>query len=442
MKTKRKIWTAALCLGLLSLLGGGRLSAADKTLSPEALELKAKMKAEGWKEISTGVYERQRGPNKVEHLGYGREGFAWTVRDLSRQRDELLKEYQAYPSEDLHKTLDELSVKIADTERELRNTKSLSSYSANATGCSICYGATADAYPLSGSSGQGVGAMADANFSSSCGNSGDTYAYAYARATLSGTTNTITVSDPHTGSAVTSHAAATVNGTSNCLSTANSYAQSTALGISYSTSSSNSTCPAPPPTVTVSSTTPVSISGTSCQTITWTSSVSGGTSPFSYAWAIDGVATGTSSSTSVSKTYCGNGTAHSQTVNAALTVTDAASQTGSNTFATTINYTSAAPTATIGGPTYVYGTSCKTVTWTSTVTGGTPAYHYAWTVNGTAIGTSTSTSVSKTFCAISDSIVNVALTVTDALSQTSSATYSTEVDIEQACGGSTGIICP
>src|ERR1700710_2755244 len=170
MKTKRTIWTAALCLGLIALVGGSRLSAADKALSTAELELKAKMKAEGWKEVTFGVYERQRGPNKVEHLGYGREGLVWTIGELNRQLDGLMQEYLRYPSEDLYKVIDHLSLKIADSKRELRNTKSLSAVSEaiSGSGCSLCYGATSDAYPLSGAAGQGVGAIADANFNSTC----------------------------------------------------------------------------------------------------------------------------------------------------------------------------------------------------------------------------------------------------------------------------------
>src|ERR1700712_2396195 len=189
---RKKIWSAALCLGLMTLAGGSRLAAADKAITPAERELQTKMTAQGWKEISYGVYERQRGANKVEHLGYGREGVVWIVGELTRQHDELLKEYQSYPSEDLHKLIDSLSLKIADAQRELRNSKSLTSVSAAITGagCSICYSATSDSYALSGAAGQGVGAVADATFNSSCGLSGDTDAYAYARATLRGTTTT------------------------------------------------------------------------------------------------------------------------------------------------------------------------------------------------------------------------------------------------------------
>jgi hypothetical protein len=192
-------------------------------------------------------------------------------------------------------------------------------------GCSICYSATADGYPLTTS--QGVGAVADASFNSSCGYSGDTYAYAYARATLNGTTTNHTQEDPHTGTSVTSHAAATVNGSTDCSSTANSYAQSTALGISYSTSDSNSSCPAvaTPPSVGISGPTYVTKYTIGCKSATWTSTVTGGTTPYtSYNWTINGTTVGTG--TSLTYTWC---PFDYETISLGLAVTDSASRTGS-----------------------------------------------------------------------------------------------------------------
>ncbi|HEX3556321.1 MAG TPA: hypothetical protein VIA62_24140 [Thermoanaerobaculia bacterium] len=314
----RKMWTAALCLGLTALVGSHRLGAADKP-SPGNQALAAKMLAEGWKPIAVGVYERQRGPNKVEHMGYGREGLVWTVGELNRQLTNLMQEYQSYPSEDLARVIDHLSVKVANAQREIQNTKSLTSVTeaVSGGGCSICYSATADAYYLTST--QGVGAIADASFNSNCGYSGDTYAYVFARATLNGTTTTVTQEDPHTGTSVTSHASASVYGSADCSSTANSYAQSTALGISYTTSDSNSSCPpvANPLAATISG--PSSAYGSTCRTLTWTSTVTGGTSPYTYAWTIDGTSAGTG--TSASRTFCSY-TIETATVN--LTVYDSA----------------------------------------------------------------------------------------------------------------------
>ncbi|MDP9121253.1 MAG: PKD domain-containing protein [Acidobacteriota bacterium] len=432
MKTSR-IWIAALCC--MTLAGSSRLSAAGSPPANEQREIDARMISQGWKPVATGVYERQRGAQKTEHMGYGREGLLWAVGELTRQLGQLTGEFQRYPSEDLAKVIDTLREKIARAQNEVRNTKAFANLSEDATGggCSICYGATADAYPLSGASGQGVGAIADAKFNSSCGLSGDTYAYAYARATLNGTTTTHTQEDPHTGTSVTSHAAASVNGASNCLSTANSYAQSTALGITYSTSSSNSSCPLPAPTITGPAA--ATLAGTSCQTLTWSATTNGGAPPFTYAWTIDGAAAGTSTSTSVSKTYCGDNTAHSQTVNVGLTLTDSTSSSASASTATTLTYTAASLAVAITGPTYVAGNICRTVTWSSTVSGGTSPYTYAWTVDGSPVGTSSSASVSQTFC--SSETASVALSVNDIYSRSGSATYSTTISLSggSGCGG-------
>jgi hypothetical protein len=435
MKPKT-MWTAVLCLGLVAL-GGDCLAAADKAQVSARQELRTKMAAKDWKEISPGVFERRRGTDKVEHLGYGREGLVWTIGELTRQHDALMREYQSYPSEDLHKVIDRLSVKIAEAQRELRNTKDLSGVSESPSGCSVCYSSTADAYPLSGRSGQGVGAIADASFNSNCGSIGDTYAYVFVRATLDGTTVTHTVEDPHTGSSVTSHAAATVNGTTDCYSNANSSAHSAELGISYSIGEENYSCPPPPlqqPTITGPAT--ATINGASCQNLTWTATASGGTTPYSYAWTIDGVPAGTGSS--VTKSYCGNNTAHSQSVDVAVTVTDSSSPTPQTApsphFTTAITYTAIPPltvTITDPGPTTIAGFNCKILTWLATASGGTTPYSYAWTIDGVAAGTGTS--ISKSYCGNNvahSQTVNATVTVTDSSSptpQTASASSTTVI---------------
>lgn len=301
----RKYWTSAICLGLMTLVGGSRLLAAANPEQLQADEIKTKMKAEGWKQISEGVFERQLGSNKVEHLGYGREGLAWTIGELNQRLERLRKENAAYPSEKLAKIIEDLSYKSAKARHELwrmdqSSAKGLSSVTAAVTGAScssICYSATADAYPLTAT--QGVGAIADATFNSTCGYSGDTYAYAYARATLSGTTTTLSQTDPHTGTSVSSHAAATVNGGSvtgtACYSEASSYAQSSALGISYSTSDTNSSCPAATCTAAISGTSYEYFSGLGCRSRTWTASVAGGCTASTYQWKIGSTVVGTGS---------------------------------------------------------------------------------------------------------------------------------------------------
>jgi hypothetical protein len=288
----------ALLIGLLSFAGGQRLGATGVERQPLD-EIRAKMATEGWKEIGEGVFERQLGGAKAEHLGYGREGLVWTIGELNRQLDELAREYRKYPSDDLAKVIDHLSARVADAQRELRNMKSFSSLSDALVGpsCSICYSATADAFSLTPS--QGVGAVAEAKFNNDCGNSGDTYAFAYARGTLNGTTTTLTQEDLHSGTSVTSHAAATVNGASDCLSAARSYVQSTALAIIYTTSTNNSSCPAPPPppSPTVAITGPSNVvTGYSCVSATWTATISNLPAPYTYKWFENGVLKSTNSS--------------------------------------------------------------------------------------------------------------------------------------------------
>jgi hypothetical protein len=294
----------------MTLLGGSRLWAADS--KKQAVdEVRTRMKAEGWTEIVDGVFERKLGPNKVEHMGYGRTGLAWIVGEQTQRLENLMREYESYPSDDLAKTIDNLSVSISRMKGQLKDMPDgISSMTANVTGgscTSICYKATADAYPLTSS--QGVGAVADSSFSSTCGYSGDTTAYAYARATLNGTTTIITQTDPHTGTSVTSHAAASVNGGSitgtPCYSEASASATSTALGISYSTSDTNSSCPAQNCSVSISGTTYEYFSTATCRSRTWTASASNCGTP-TYQWYKNGVAISGATSSTYTQNVCYN----------------------------------------------------------------------------------------------------------------------------------------
>src|SRR5262249_61035739 len=121
-----------------------------------------------------------------------------------------------------------------------------------------------------------------------------------------------------TWTSVPAHACPCVTGSPTAPPPATPSPPTPALGTSPSRSDSTPPSPPPPLTVSISSTTPVYISGTACQTVTWTASVSGGTSPYTYAWTIGGASAGTGSS--VSRTYCGSNTNSTQTVNVGLTV--------------------------------------------------------------------------------------------------------------------------
>ncbi len=246
-----KCWTIVLCLGFVSLLGGsGLFAAGPERLAPD--QLGAKMKKEGWTEVSKGVFKRRLDAHKVEQLGYGREGLAWNIGELTRRIERLQKEQESYPSAELAEIIEDLRAYLAKAKAGLAKLDSepedgLSSFTA-ASCSSASYSATADAHALTGT--DGVGAVADASFSNGCGELGNTYTYAYARATQGTNTMALSQSDPRSGTSVASHAAASVNGTSvtgiPCYSEASSFTESIALGISYSTSDSNSDCSSVP----------------------------------------------------------------------------------------------------------------------------------------------------------------------------------------------------
>jgi hypothetical protein len=117
------------------------------------------------------------------------------------------------------------------------------------------------------------------------------------------------------------------------------------------------------------------------------------------------------------------------------------------------NYTcpTAPPTATITGviASFIQGFTCKTITWSSTVTGGIPGYTYTWYRDGYQVGTGSS--YSQMFCGDNytwTEYVNLSLTVRDAANQTGSDTHTTNVNYSgttTTCGGGGGggsRICP
>lgn len=400
--TNRKRWTAALCLGVATLLGGSRLWAAEPERQ-QMDEVRTRMKAEGWTEISEGVFERHRGAAKVEHLGYGREGLTWHVADLTRQLETLMLEQESYPSEDLARIIDDLSIAIAKTKRAIKNMpEGLSSATAALSGgpsCSnVCYSATADAYPLTNV--QGVGAVADAKFNSTCGYSGDTYAYAYARATKNGTTTTVEQEDPHTGTSITSHAAASVEGGSvtgvPCSSNANSYAQSYTLGIFYSTSDTNSLCPAVLTAAISSGPNAVLFTTATCATQTWGATASGGTPSYSFTWYVNNSAVGTGAS--YSRSVCYNDADFTLKVAA----TDSSSASAQDSRTIDVSYTPPATcSATISGTDYEYftGTGCRSRTWTATPSNCSTPTTYQWYKNGVAVSGATASTYTQNVCA-------------------------------------------
>ena len=183
---------------------------------------------------------------------------------------------------------------------------------------------------------QGVGAVSDAYFNANCGASGHSEAYAYTRATLNGVTSTHSVFSPKDGVNIRSDASWSLQGGPDCYSQASGSVNSVSLGISYSVFDENYQCPPPPVNVTINGPSYASIYGYDCQSLTWTASASGGTSPYSYQWYIDGYPVGTG--TSYSDFYCGSNYNWWQSFTVSVTVTDAASAQDSDSRPVSIDY--------------------------------------------------------------------------------------------------------
>lgn len=347
-------WVFVVCVGAaIALAPPARGAVKSKQQQSQSwAAVKAAKTAEGWIEVAPQVLERRLG-TRVEHLGYGQQGLAWSLGELQQRLEFLKGEQENYPSADLDRTIAELTDMLARTRQTLltRPDSNAAATSASGPSCtSICYSASGDAWPLTAT--QGVGAVASASFNSACGFSGDTYAYAYARATLGATTTVVAQTDgPKSGNPVSSYASASVNGGSvtgvPCYSESSAYAQSSALGIYYSQYDSNSSCPpVSNPTVTISGTTWESFTTFTCRSRTWTSTVSGGTGPYSYQWLRGTTVVGTASS------YTGNVCAVDDPgFTLTLNVSDSAGRIGTDTH----NVGVAAPDPDPGGGTCFVG---------------------------------------------------------------------------------------
>lgn len=265
---------------------------AGEASTLEKGELQLQMESQGWSLVAPGVFERRLGETRIERQGYGPEGYASALNDLTRQLEQLLKEYELAPGPKLAETIESLTAAIAELRIELSNQirKFRLEHEALALegpSCTNCFTATADAYPISTS--QGVGAVAEANWNSSCGYTGATYAYTYARAFQGTTMTEVTRQDSKpSGSSITSRVQAEASGgsgSSSCFSQASATVSSSTFGIVYSTSDSNSQCPASPPSCSISGTSYVVLNPYyGCQSETWYASASGGTPPYTYSW--------------------------------------------------------------------------------------------------------------------------------------------------------------
>jgi hypothetical protein len=159
-------------------------------------------------------------------------------------------------------------------------------------------------------------------------------------------------------------------------------------------------------TVTVHSGLAVSISPSSVtmdvgQLQTFTSSVSGGTSPYSYQWYLDGIAQGTTGATWICTPSSGSHMVY-------VEVTDGVgAQASSGTATITVH---GALSVTILPTSVITGVN-QSQLFTSTVSGGTSSYSYQWYLNGTSVPGATS--VTWTFPPSPEGTYFVYLKVTD-----------------------------
>ncbi len=189
--------------------------------------------------------------------------------------------------------------------------------------------------------------------------------------------------------------------------------------------------------VTVTSNAPstiIDLYGTDCIPITWTTNISGGTSPYNSTMYLNSVSQG--ARTTYSKTYCNAGTNSSITAAVSATVTDRSSPVQSKSAsAPTITIRSHAVTTTTFNVTVtsnapstiidLYGTDCIPITWTTNISGGTSPYNSTMYLNSVSQGARTT--YSKTYCnAGTNSSITAAVsaTVTDRSSPVQSKSAS------------------
>src|SRR5215203_461334 len=293
-------FSAALCLSIITMANPSMAQLQE--LKPEP-PLVRQMLQEGWTKVADGVLQRTEEGGPAETFTYGEEGTRWTARRLEARLGFLQNEYDAHPSQDLAKVIGSLKTGLIELDQSLRSGTAQAEVPSpdEMTNCTIQYGASASAYPRTGSEGQGVSASANANFSATCGQLGNTYAYAYAKATAGTVTTIKSQEDPrYSGTALNSAAFATVSGGTDCFSQAYARAWSPALNINYEViPPDNYSCPNTPPSLSNSVSGPYDVYTddyyTPCQDVTWYANASGGVPGYTYDWYVDGYYQGSGS---------------------------------------------------------------------------------------------------------------------------------------------------
>ena len=326
--TKKLFLSLALCLALFGVVSP-TLAQTDQKSGEDTL---AQLQREGWKIVSDGLLQRELVPGEVESFAFGVPGFTWKVKDLQRQLQKLQAEFRANPTAELRKAIANHRKAIVNAKRALELARAAEALGEAAdlskVSCAINFSYNATGGPKTDV--QGVTTNASATFSGNCGFTGQVYAYAFAKAWYNGAETTQTVTDgPRSGASVSATASASRNGGSPCETY--SYGEMVSYSLSpatWSKTATSASCPivSNPPVATING--PTYLGVTACTTYTWTASVSGGTSPFTYQWTWNGTAVGTGSS--YSRSYC-PGFAYSYTTyTLGLTVTDSASRADSD----------------------------------------------------------------------------------------------------------------
>lgn len=296
----KKLFLLSFLLACLCVCGFANPGLAQDKMDHDVI---AQLQSQGWKIVNEGVLTRELRPHEVEYFVFGVKGFTWKLEDLKMQYRRLQAAYRATPTAELKKAIANHRKEMGSTMKMIdraRTSEQQGLIDTPKESCTISFSYDATAGPKT--TVQGLWADARSSFSASCaGFIGEVYAYGYAEVTVAGGPLTKAVTDgPRSGANVTAAAYSDLNGAPSCNSYAYSSVTSNNLNpSSYSKAATNYSCPPPvsPPDITISSG-PVSIDlrTVSCKTVTWYSTVTGGTSPFSYSWKIDGYQYGTGSS--------------------------------------------------------------------------------------------------------------------------------------------------
>jgi hypothetical protein len=282
---------------------------------------------EGWSPVAPGVLQRRPGGTQVETFAIGPEGMRWAVRELETRLAALVREHRAHPRRDLRRVIRDLRQAVAGLRADLELQEADAEPLAGAfeKTCTPSYGASADAYPLTGTA--GAGATASASFGGGCGYFAETHAYTLARATRSnGLIDQHEQTHPQTGYDIASGATASAQGTTHCYSEAYAYARYSPANIFQSVFDSNTSCTPPPapPTAWISGPARVFVPYDTEEAGTWNAMPSGGVPPYSYQWYWEGSPVGTGSS--YSRSFYADGVYRVIDYDLSVTVTDSLGQ--------------------------------------------------------------------------------------------------------------------